>query len=151
MKKIPKVMVLTEVRHEYVRKLLRGIAKYARLNGPWKFFLERSASRSHEKSFDNIRTAKEAIKSLEKFQLDGIIMFEQKFAQEMKDHPEAHNDDLSLTMFITEDSDTLGLVAYYHPCDKSVWIYCEWNDYGKMLKLLNEYDFENQIRPDIIR
>jgi LacI family transcriptional regulator len=36
----PKVALLVETASSYGRGLLRGIARYARLNGPWAFFIE---------------------------------------------------------------------------------------------------------------
>jgi LacI family transcriptional regulator len=39
-KRIPKVVLLIETSREYGRQLLRGIAKYSRLHGPWTFYRE---------------------------------------------------------------------------------------------------------------
>lgn len=67
MRQIPKVMLLIENSREYGRGLLRGIARYSRLHGPWLFY--------HEMPFYVGSDIKEPnlarIKSLE---LDGIIM-----------------------------------------------------------------------------
>ena len=38
MPKIPKVILLIETSHSYGRQLLRGIAKYSALHGPWTFY-----------------------------------------------------------------------------------------------------------------
>lgn len=38
--RIPKVVLLIETSREYGRQLLRGIAKYSRLHGPWTFYRE---------------------------------------------------------------------------------------------------------------
>ncbi len=40
MKKVPKVILLIETSREAGRGLLRGIAKYSRLHGPWMFYRE---------------------------------------------------------------------------------------------------------------
>lgn len=40
MKKTLKVILLTETTHAYGRGLLRGIAKYSKLHGPWSFYRE---------------------------------------------------------------------------------------------------------------
>jgi len=40
MSDIPKVLLLVETSREYGRALLRGIAKYCRLHGPWAFYRE---------------------------------------------------------------------------------------------------------------
>ena len=37
---LPKVALLIETSSSYGRGLLRGIARYARLHGPWAFFIE---------------------------------------------------------------------------------------------------------------
>ncbi|MBN2182056.1 MAG: DNA-binding transcriptional regulator [Sedimentisphaerales bacterium] len=39
MSKIPKVIFLVEISRAYGRGLLRGIAKYSKLHGPWLFFM----------------------------------------------------------------------------------------------------------------
>lgn len=40
MNKIPRVITKIETSREFGRALLRGIAKYSRLNGPWLFYSE---------------------------------------------------------------------------------------------------------------
>ena len=40
MKDIPKVILLIETSRGYGRGLLRGITKYAHINGPWAFYAE---------------------------------------------------------------------------------------------------------------
>lgn len=47
----PKVAVLIETSGQYGREVLRGIAHYARLNGPWAFFVP---SRGHENTLPNM-------------------------------------------------------------------------------------------------
>ena len=44
MKKIPKVILLLNASGEYTRGLLRGIAKYSNLHGPWVFYNESGSS-----------------------------------------------------------------------------------------------------------
>ncbi|MDH4203005.1 MAG: DNA-binding transcriptional regulator [Phycisphaerae bacterium] len=41
MKKIPRIIVIAQTISSYGRGLIRGIARYSRLHGPWSFFSER--------------------------------------------------------------------------------------------------------------
>ena len=41
MKKIPRIIVIVQTISSYGRGLIRGIARYSRLHGPWSFFSER--------------------------------------------------------------------------------------------------------------
>lgn len=69
MKKIPKVILLTETTHAYGRGLLRGIAKYSKLHGPWSFYRERPFY-GHFKQF------KSRVSEFKKINADGIIIRE---------------------------------------------------------------------------
>ncbi len=69
MKKIPKVILLTETTHAYGRGLLRGIAKYSKLHGPWSFYRE-APFYGHFKQF------KYRLSELKKINADGIIIRE---------------------------------------------------------------------------
>ncbi|MBN2211988.1 MAG: DNA-binding transcriptional regulator [Sedimentisphaerales bacterium] len=40
--RIPRIILLVETSHEFGRELLRGIARYSRLHGPWTFYREPS-------------------------------------------------------------------------------------------------------------
>ena len=66
MEKVPKVALFLESSRQYGRDLVRGIAKYSRLHGPWTFYREdmfynRTAKRSRDYSW------------IKKWKADGII------------------------------------------------------------------------------
>ncbi|MHC4912458.1 MAG: type 1 periplasmic-binding domain-containing protein, partial [Planctomycetota bacterium] len=75
MAKIRKVIVLVETSRAYGRGLLRGIAKYSRLHGPWIFYRKPPYYR-HPAQW--VR----ALSHQKKLDADGIIMVEQEKPQE---------------------------------------------------------------------
>ena len=69
MKKIPKILLLIETTHAYGRGLLRGIATYSKLHGPWSF--------SREAPFyGHIKKTKFNLSDLIKIKPDGMIIRE---------------------------------------------------------------------------
>ena len=76
MAKIPRVILLIETSCAYGRRLLRGIGKYSRLNGPWAFY--RAAP------FYRERASREKILSrLKTWGADGLIIREPKQNEEI--------------------------------------------------------------------
>jgi LacI family transcriptional regulator len=69
MKKIPKVILLTETTHAYGRGLLRGIAKYSKLHGPWSFYREAPF-------YGHFKQLNYHLCELKKINADGIIIRE---------------------------------------------------------------------------
>jgi LacI family transcriptional regulator len=69
MKKIPKVILLTETTHAYGRGLLRGIAKYSKLHGPWSFYRETPF-------YGHFKQIKYWVSEFKKINADGIIIRE---------------------------------------------------------------------------
>jgi len=61
MKKIKRVTLLIETSRAFGRDLLKGIARYSKIHGPWSFFRE-------------TRGLKSAIPHLKRWEADGIIM-----------------------------------------------------------------------------
>jgi len=62
-----KVILLIETSSSYGRALLRGIAKYSSLNGPWTFYRK-------PPFYINPKDTKKQIKQLKDAGADGIIM-----------------------------------------------------------------------------
>lgn len=85
MKKIPKVILVIETSRVYGRRLLRGIAKYSRIHGPWAFYREHPKPDFYmEPGFFGKSTDKErALSYLENWDADGIITREPKKVQQM--------------------------------------------------------------------
>jgi LacI family transcriptional regulator len=69
MKKIPKVILLTETTHAYGRGLLRGIAKYSKLHGPWSFYRETPF-------YGHFKQTKYRVCEFTKINADGMIVRE---------------------------------------------------------------------------
>ena len=67
MAEIPKVMLLLEKSRAYSRGLLRGIAKYSNLHGPWTFYEE-------PPFYMNAGGKKQSLNQLKDWGVDGIIM-----------------------------------------------------------------------------
>lgn len=69
----PKVMLLIEAARAYERDLLRGVARYSDLHGPWRFSRESPfwEKRSHKALLDQLRN------------MDGIIMRESSYLPEI--------------------------------------------------------------------
>ena len=67
MAEIPKVMLLLEKSRAYSRGLLRGIAKYSNLHGPWTFYEE-------PPFYMNAGGGKQSLNQLKDWGVDGIIM-----------------------------------------------------------------------------
>ena len=67
MASIPKVMLLLEKSRAYSRGLLRGIAKYSHLHGPWTFYEE-------PPFYMNAGGKKQSLDQLKDWGVDGIIM-----------------------------------------------------------------------------
>ncbi|HLP18557.1 MAG TPA: xylose operon transcription regulator XylR, partial [Bacteroidota bacterium] len=61
LKHIPKVILLLETSRAFGRGLLRGIARYSKLHGPWSFYRE-------------ARSLKSSIPHLSNWHANGIIM-----------------------------------------------------------------------------
>ena len=74
MKRTPKVMLLVESARAYERALLRGIARYAHLHGPWIFF--REAPFWEKRPYQALLAQLQAV--------DGIIMRECSYMSEMR-------------------------------------------------------------------
>ncbi|MBN2293339.1 MAG: DNA-binding transcriptional regulator [Pirellulales bacterium] len=69
MNRTPRVALLMESSRAYERGLIRGIAKYSTLNGPWNFYRKvPSVTGGHQ----------QAIRALRNWKPDGIILREQK-------------------------------------------------------------------------
>ena len=64
MRKIPKVILLIDTTRSYRVKILRGIAKYFHLHGPWIFYREFSGS-------DKISVKKQL--NLDELAADGVV------------------------------------------------------------------------------
>jgi LacI family transcriptional regulator len=75
-KKIPKVILLIETSRAYGRGLLRGIARYSRLHGPW--ILDRKPP-YYRKPGEWVRS----LRRRKKLDADGIIMIEQEKPEEI--------------------------------------------------------------------
>ena len=73
---IPRVFLIIESSREYGRGLLRGIANYANLHGPWAFY--RDEDLFYQKPDKN-----KMLPLLKKWGADGIIMRERKESQEI--------------------------------------------------------------------
>ncbi len=74
MKQLPRIILLIPTRRSYERGILRGIARYAKLQGPWAIYHPRdfySERKRHEDLFHQMAS----------FEADGVIMWEQ-FHQE---------------------------------------------------------------------
>lgn len=69
MLKTPKVILLIESSRAFGRSLLRGIAKYSRLNGPWSFYRERPVYS------EPLYGTKMNISRLKKWGANGIIAY----------------------------------------------------------------------------
>jgi len=76
MKKPPKILLLLETSRKYGRGLLRGITRYAFLNGPW--IMERETP-FYIKSGKDVRMTVDPTR----WDVDGIIMREQKYADKV--------------------------------------------------------------------
>jgi len=76
MAKIPKVILLIETSRAYGRGLLRGIAKYSRLHGPWIFYRK---PLYYRRPGEWVR----ALSRQKKLEADGIIMVEQEKPEEI--------------------------------------------------------------------
>lgn len=74
--KVPKVILIIENSREYGRGLLRGIANYANLHGPWAFY--RDEDLFYQKPDKN-----KTLPLLKKWGADGIIMRERREAKEI--------------------------------------------------------------------
>jgi LacI family transcriptional regulator len=70
MPKIPKVILLIETSRAYGRGLLRGIAKYSRLHGPWVFYSEPGG-------------LEKALPKLKNWDADGVIMRDSRIGKEL--------------------------------------------------------------------
>lgn len=73
---IPKVMLLLEKSRAYSRGLLRGLAKYSRLHGPWAFYEE-------PPFYMNSGGKKRALYQMKDWGFDGIIMRDTERTQEI--------------------------------------------------------------------
>lgn len=73
---IPKVMLLLEKSRAYSRGLLRGLAKYSRLHGPWAFYEE-------SPFYMNSGGKKQALYQMKDWGVDGIIMRDTEKTQEI--------------------------------------------------------------------
>lgn len=76
MVRIPKVILLLETSRGYGRGLLRGIAKYANLHGPWSFYRD-------EELFYRKSSNRSLLSRLKKWDADGIVMREPKESREI--------------------------------------------------------------------
>jgi LacI family transcriptional regulator len=70
---IPKVILLIESSRAYGRGLLRGIAKYARLHGPWMFYSEPEYTHLSGLGLYRYGRSEELMPRLEGWKADGII------------------------------------------------------------------------------
>ena len=66
----PKILLMMETSRKYGRSILRGIAKYSRLHGPWIFYRQAPF-------YWGAENKKEALKRLLKLNINGIILREQ--------------------------------------------------------------------------
>jgi LacI family transcriptional regulator len=66
MQKIPKIILLIEADRGFGRELLRGIAKYSRLHGPWSFYRE-------PPFFRDLGRKKKILHRIKNWHADGII------------------------------------------------------------------------------
>ncbi len=73
MGRIPKVILLIESSRAYGRGLLRGIAKYARLHGPWMFYSEPEYTQFSGLGTYRFSRGEPIMPSLEDWEADGII------------------------------------------------------------------------------
>ena len=76
MVRIPKVILLLETSRGYGRGLLRGIAKYSNLHGPWSFYRD-------EELFYRKSSNRSLLSRLKKWDADGIVMREPKESREI--------------------------------------------------------------------
>ncbi|MHC4912492.1 MAG: AraC family transcriptional regulator [Planctomycetota bacterium] len=74
--KIPKIMLLLEKSRAYSRGLLRGLAKYSRLHGPWAFYDE-------PPFYMNSTGGKRTLYQMKDWGVDGIIMRDTQKIQQM--------------------------------------------------------------------
>ena len=65
MKKIPTIALYIEMSREFGRGLIRGVAKYSSLHGPWTFYIKTPYGSTHNRSI---------IPWLEDIKADGVIM-----------------------------------------------------------------------------
>jgi LacI family transcriptional regulator len=73
MARIPKVILLIESSRAYGRGLLRGIAKYAHLHGPWMFYSEPEYTQLSGLGTYRFGRGEPLMPSLEDWKADGII------------------------------------------------------------------------------
>ena len=73
---IPKVMLLLEKSRAYSRGLLRGIAKYSNLHGPWTFYEE-------PPFYMNVGGKRQSLEQLKNWGIDGIIMRDTEKTQQI--------------------------------------------------------------------
>lgn len=76
--------------------------------------------------------------------LDNVV-YEEVYTLELD-----REDEFSVTMFITEELDRIGLAMYHWDKDRSVWLYSEWDKYQSMIKFLDGYDIKTQFIQDIV-
>ena len=73
MSRIPKVILLIESSRAYGRGLLRGIAKYAHLHGPWMFYSEPEYTHLSGLGMYRYGRSEELMPRLKDWKADGII------------------------------------------------------------------------------
>lgn len=129
MAKIRKVIVLVETSRAYGRGLLRGIAKYSRLHGPWIFY--------HKPPY--YRHPAQWVKALSRQQIldaDGIIMVEQEKPEDIIEMglPTVASpyikDRIAGAVNIIGDNAAMGIMAAEHLLDRgfSNFAYCGFED-----------------------
>ncbi|MBN2209984.1 MAG: DNA-binding transcriptional regulator [Sedimentisphaerales bacterium] len=129
MKRLPRVVLLLENSRAYGRQLLRGIARYSRIHGPWAFYARGLFYRMNS-------TAENVLSRIRKWRPDGIIARDSEPVKHIQqlDIPlivaSAVDDTLKDLHRIMTNDTAIGAMAADHLCKRGFknFAYCGYPD-----------------------